>query len=179
MQFGIHFISIFCFLIEINIIHLGANYIQRMNMCRQLSSMRQVCMICCQNHYYSVYVNISIIMVISAARCAANFKFYGNHLRVLLRFLSINASCYTSKLHRVINRNNQESSKLKAYLQNNNRKVYRYYAVYNLINPLIIQTFFIHQNIINKKLLLHFYTDVLFMADEGVASLDHKIDNHL
>ena len=54
-----------------------------------------------------------------------------------------------------------------------------YYAVYNLINPLIIQTFFIHQNIINKKLLLHFYTDVLFMADEGVASLDHKIDNHL
>ena len=55
---------------------------------------------------YSVYVNISIIMVISAARCAANFKFYGNHLRVLLRFLSMNASCYTSKFYRVINRNN-------------------------------------------------------------------------
>ena len=89
----IHFIFICCFLIIINFIHLGANYAYRMNMCRQLSSMRQVCMICCQNHYYSVYVNISIIMVISAARCAANFKFYGNHLRVLLRFLSMNASC--------------------------------------------------------------------------------------
>ena len=88
-----HFIFICCFLILINFIHLGANYVYRMNMCRQLSSMRQVCMICCQNHYYSVYVNISIIMVISAARCAANFKFYGNHLRVLLRFLSMNASC--------------------------------------------------------------------------------------
>ena len=100
------FIFIFYFLITINIIYLGANYIHRMNVCRQLSSMRQVCMICCQSHYYSVYVNISIIMVISAARCAANFKFYGNHLRVLLRFLSMNASCYTSKFYRVINRNN-------------------------------------------------------------------------
>ena len=85
-------------------------------MFRQLSSMRQVCMICCQNHYYSVYVNISIIIVISVARFAANFKFYGNHLRVLLRLLSMNASCYTSKFYRVINRNNLDSSKLKAYI---------------------------------------------------------------